>query len=133
MAKRESQGLQIALIVFVMVTVLFMVTTVLFWKSSDTAKKERDDFESRAAAADTEKRRMEGENQDIKEKLLGYPQDTAYDQIEKDVSQIILAYGAGLREEQRNLMALPEQMATALSNKNDRIKKLSDIEADLKK
>ena len=51
MAKRESQGLQIALIVFVMVTVLFMVTTVLFWKSADTAKKERDDFESRAANA----------------------------------------------------------------------------------
>ena len=43
MAKRESQGLQIAIIVFVMVTVLFMVTTVLFWKKADTANTNADD------------------------------------------------------------------------------------------
>jgi len=39
MAARESQGLQIALILFVMVTVVLAVTTFVFYSSSEAAKK----------------------------------------------------------------------------------------------
>ena len=42
MAAREGQGLQIAVIIFAMLTILLAITTYLFYASSQTAKKERD-------------------------------------------------------------------------------------------
>ena len=36
MARRESQGLQITLIVFVMLTIILAVTTIAFWNRSKT-------------------------------------------------------------------------------------------------
>ncbi len=35
MARRESQGLQITLIIFVMLTVILAVTTYIFWSQSE--------------------------------------------------------------------------------------------------
>ncbi len=42
MAKRENQGLQIALIVLVMFTVMFAVTTIVFWNQSKNLRAEAD-------------------------------------------------------------------------------------------
>ena len=93
MAKRESQGLQIALIAFVMVTVLFMVTTVLFWKQKDTATALADENQKLLETRSAELRTAQTENADIREKLLGYPRDKSYAEIEKEVTQILQAYG----------------------------------------
>ena len=42
MAAREGQGLQIAVIIFAMLTILLAITTYLFYAQSQTAKRERD-------------------------------------------------------------------------------------------
>lgn len=133
MAKRESQGLQIALIVFVIVSVLFMVTTVLFWKKAETASAERADFEQRLTTASNNSRVAQQEMGDIKEKLLGYPRETPYDQIEKDFSQLMAAYGAGLKQGEQNLMALPKEMADTLASMTTRLAEAADREAALNK
>ena len=41
MAKRESQGLQIALILFVMVTVVLAVTTFVFYRKTEEAVQKK--------------------------------------------------------------------------------------------
>ena len=40
MAKRESQGMQIALILLIMFCLLFAITTVVFWNQSKKANAE---------------------------------------------------------------------------------------------
>ena len=46
---RESQGLQIALIVLVMLTIIFGVTSFLFWKQYDNQCEKLDTAEDTAA------------------------------------------------------------------------------------
>ena len=48
MAAREGQGLQIAVIIFAMLTILLAITTYIFYAQGQTAMKERD-----AAQAET--------------------------------------------------------------------------------
>ncbi len=133
MAKRESQGLQIALIVFVMITVLFMVTTVLFWKKFDTARAEASDLESRLSRAETDRRAAQDEMGNIKEKLLGYPRDTSYTEIESEFNKVMLAYAQSLPEDQRNYKNLPDQLIKALTDQSGRLTKASSAELDLKR
>ena len=42
MAAREGQGLQIAVIIFAMLTIILAITTYIFYAASQTAKKERE-------------------------------------------------------------------------------------------
>ena len=42
MARRESQGLQISLIVFVMLTVILAVTTYVYWSQAENRNRELD-------------------------------------------------------------------------------------------
>jgi hypothetical protein len=133
MAKRESQGLQIALIVFVMITVLFMVTTVLFWKKFDTARAEASDLQNRLSRAETDRRAAQDEMGNIKEKLLGYPRETAYTEIENEFNKVMLAYAQSLPEDQRNYKNLPDQLIKALADQSGRLTKASSTEMDLKR
>ncbi len=132
MAKRESQGLQIALIVFVMVTVLFMVTTVLFWKKADTANTNAADVERQLTTVRDDLRTAQDENENLK-RILGYAPGQAWSEIENEFNQALLAYAQGLPEDQRNYRALPDQFMKALADKNDRLVKASNNELALKK
>lgn len=51
MAAREGQGLQIAVIIFAMLTIILAITTYIFYAQSQTAYKERDDKTAAAATA----------------------------------------------------------------------------------
>ena len=42
MAGREGQGLQIAVIIFAMLTIILAITTFIFYSQAQTAQKERD-------------------------------------------------------------------------------------------
>lgn len=61
MASRENQGLQIALILFVMITVALGVTTYVFWDKSKTLAKEKQDAlaDKKKAEADTSTKDLE--------------------------------------------------------------------------
>jgi hypothetical protein len=57
MAAREGQGLQIAVIIFAMLTIILAITTYIFYAQSQTAAKERD--EKTAAAQQAQKQANE--------------------------------------------------------------------------
>ncbi len=61
MAARENQGLQIALIVFVMLTIILIVTTFLFFQNyrEEQTKNKTLDEASRKAATDREAAKQE--------------------------------------------------------------------------
>lgn len=52
MAARESQGLQIAVIIFAMLTIVLAITTYVFYSQSQQAEQAKRDAESRRAASD---------------------------------------------------------------------------------
>ena len=46
--RREGQGLQIAVIIFAMLTIILAVTTYIFYAQGQTAMKEKDEAQARA-------------------------------------------------------------------------------------
>ena len=58
MAAREGQGLQIAVILFAMLTIILAITTYVFYAQSQTAAKERDDATRRAGDLQTANNKM---------------------------------------------------------------------------
>ena len=56
MAARENQGLQIALIIFVMLTIVLIVTTFLFFRNYQEAQEK-----NKALTADNSQQRLGGQ------------------------------------------------------------------------
>lgn len=83
MGARENQGLQIALIIFVMITVVLAVTTYMYWKKYDESEKVAKQKEDSEAAAQTVARSLQTELEQIK-KMLGYTPEVKIADIEKN-------------------------------------------------
>jgi hypothetical protein len=135
MASRESQGLQIALILFVMVSVVLAVMTFLVFSSASAAKKEAADANSsRQVAADS----LAKENfrvQYLKHLLGAAPlsktelensvlpsidleNDAEMKAIDDAYKQDMATFGEGLPEEKMNYKELPGYLIMALRDKN---------------
>jgi hypothetical protein len=71
---RENQGFQIALIVFVMLTIVLCVTTFLFYKQSDDADRLAKDYAKQKKDKEDELSKKDREFGDFKE-LVGFPRD----------------------------------------------------------
>jgi hypothetical protein len=125
MAKRESQGLQIALIVFVMVTVVFMVLTVLFWKKSENAVADAKDKETQLQTARTELRTKNEDLESLKQ-LLGYAADAATADVSAAFDKDMALYARALPEDQRNYRNLPKHLNDALVSKSTALVQASD-------
>src|SRR5208337_4148061 len=88
---RESQGLQVLLIVFVMLSVVLGVSLYLYVKKADEATKAAvaaDGLQKQAQQA-TEAAQKE---RDTLKKLIGYPERST-DDIEKQFSEDMQTYG----------------------------------------
>lgn len=93
MGARENQGLQIALIIFVMITVILAVTTYMYWKKSDELDKTVKQKEADATQAVAEKTSKQGELDTIKS-FLGYGPEVAVADIQKSFdSDMTVLYG----------------------------------------
>ena len=71
MASRENQGLQVALILFVMITVALSVFSYVTWDNMSESEKQRDDAVEKATAADNSRRSSEMMVKFLKS-LMGY-------------------------------------------------------------
>src|SRR5687768_7905139 len=94
MAAREGQGLQIAVIIFAMLTIILAITTYIFYAQSQTADKER-----QAAVAQA------GEKQAQNNKLLY--KVTAYQYVlgrHNDPTQVTALAGAAGGDEEVDLL-----------------------------
>ncbi|MCA9214116.1 MAG: hypothetical protein KDB27_13685 [Planctomycetales bacterium] len=127
MAKRENQGLHIALISFVILSVLLIVTTYYFWaKSRDldsqviTQKNAATDANARMNTAVMESERLKA--------FMGYSPEITVDDIESEFNKNMLTYaGDSLPEVNRNYKDLPAHLMASIQ---ERYKRISDLDSE---
>ncbi|MCO6459063.1 MAG: hypothetical protein J5I93_27460 [Pirellulaceae bacterium] len=126
MATRESQGLQIALIVFVLITVALAVTSYLYFRKSEEKIKEA------VAARQAENQAKQTSTQAIFQvqalkAMVGWGEADLDNMpgMDQQMQEIIAAfkedmqmYGEGLPDEDRNYRNLPRNMETAIRERN---------------
>jgi hypothetical protein len=89
---RESQGLQVLLIIFVMLTVVLGVTTYLYSKRADEATKAATAANDAKRQADTATTEMQKER-DLLKTFIGYPDRSTAD-IQKQFAEEMEMYGS---------------------------------------
>ena len=97
---RENQGLQIALIVFVMLTVLLGVTTYLGFRQYNDAADQRQEAHHRQRQVDNDKAVKDEDITKLKKFIFGpaaAPADT--NDVEPAFKEDMKKYGAGYPEE----------------------------------
>ena len=132
MASRESQGLQIALIIFVMVTVVLAVTTFVFYRrSAEFAKTAEAAKQSETAARNTYNtenfkvqylkhilgaaRLADAEFKSVRESVLA---DAEMKSVDDQYQQHMKTYGEGLSPEKLDYANLLPNMMMALRARN---------------
>ena len=106
MARRESQGLQISLIVFVMLTVILAVTTYVYWSQAENRSRELDEVRARNAELQGE-RDLAVEHATKLKVWIGHSADTNIDDIEAQYNSDMQTYAGGLVDVQRTYKDLP--------------------------
>jgi hypothetical protein len=137
MAMRENQGLQIALILFVMITVVLAVTTYIYFDKAN--KKEREAEEARKKADESDKAEMAGlaeikllrAQMGYKVKAEGGP--ATADEIAKNKAADMTL--AGAKNEEHDYRTLPKHLSTQIVSLNDQLVKanarIQTLEDDL--
>ena len=132
MASRESQGLQISLILFVMISVVLAVMTFVFYRSAQEAKGEAEDAKQGQI---TQQNLYQDENFKVQflQHILGATplaeaqlnqvqgtigNDPAMKAISDQFMTDMANYGEGLPAEKRNYRELPVFLTEALQRKN---------------
>ncbi|MCP4189638.1 MAG: hypothetical protein GY768_03305 [Planctomycetaceae bacterium] len=135
MARRESQGLQISLIVFVMLTVILAVTTYIFWNRSETLGQELTETKSKNAQL-TSTARDASDNATQLKVWIGHSADTPLPEIKTQYEKDMQTFAGGLIEVERTYKELPAHLLKALQDRNEQIQTLNEqnnkLTADLK-
>ncbi len=124
MAARENQGLQIALIIFVMLTIILSVTTFLFYRNykGEVTKKESADNEAKNA---NQQMRETQEERDYAVQLLGFPQTDKYSDYKPKADAIIPKYNEffklNLADERKSMLNLVDEMGKTINNKHQEL------------
>ena len=126
---RESQGLQIALIIFVMLTIVLGVTTFIYRGKFADALVAATESQKVAQAARSETANKDAECGDLK-RMIGtaeLPLADIRQKFEKDMKD----YGSNFPEGNRFYNPILKDLATALESKSGEVKDLNDKLADL--
>lgn len=132
MASRESQGLQIALILFVMITVVLAVTTFVFYRKAEEEIAKTKQAEQAKQSAEDFASTQSFWNQYLMHILGAKPVDEAtLEQLEQSVEgdetmagvkvayeRDITTYGKGLDPDQQNYSALPGNLLMRIRSQN---------------
>ncbi len=145
MASRESQGLQVALILFVMITVVLAVTTYVFFRKSE--EKIRQTAAERAKAKQAEQAAMTMQFQvQLMKHMLGYDRkteaelasikaslggDPTMEKILQGYEQDMAMYGAGFEGQDLSYRSLPERLITVVNARNAMLADADKIQGDL--
>jgi len=147
MASRESQGLQVALILFVMVTVVLAVTTYLYFRR---AEENVSKYLAKAEEAKREKdttMKLQFENQVLKH-ILGYDRKTEAElasikqglggneqmkQILDNYEKHMKMYGAGYAGQDLSYTTLPEHLIAAINARNKNLVDADTVAKDLER
>ncbi len=97
---RENQGLQIALIAFVVLTILFSVTTFIFFRQAKEATIRADKAESMAKDNQTAANNIQTEYNKVKQ-MVGFADSDRLDTINRDYNQDMETYAGNFEAENR--------------------------------
>ncbi len=97
---RENQGLQIALIIFVILTIMLGVTTFVFFKQGEDAEARAEQAEQSARENDTLARNVLEENSRMKG-FIGVADTLRIEEVSDQVNEDLSTYGANFRGEPR--------------------------------
>lgn len=120
MAKRENQGLQIAVILLTMATLLFLITTVIFWNQSKKHFAQAEQDKAARAQADASASKISLEDQEFKT-WLGYPPETSFETIKPEVEKLLSGIGPNFAPEHRNFKELPTYLINTIQAKNNEL------------
>jgi hypothetical protein len=131
MASSDNQGLQIALIVFVILTLILSVTTFLFYQqwseSADMASKERTEKGTKEAAL----REATQENTRLKE-MIGLAPTAAIAESEETFKKDMEAYGTSLPAEKLHYRDVLSAVADSLNNTSVQLAEQQAVAQELK-
>jgi len=130
MAARENQGLQIALIIFVVLTIILTVTTYMFFSNYQ---------QERAAAAalrtenDTAKRTAQQATQESEafKAMIGAAATDKLEAVQEAHKKEVDTYAQGMPEASQTYQALIKHLGTELNNANTRIAEITANEKAL--
>ena len=129
MAARENQGLQIALIIFVMLTIVLIVTTFLFFRNFQEAQEKIKGLTSENSKAQEAARNAIDESTKLKGLV-----DTKLEKIEaveEAAKKDFAAHGKGLAEADQNYRNLVGHLVKELAGANTRITEITASEKAL--
>ena len=129
MAARENQSLQIALIVFVSITVILAVTTYIYWRQVSELALEKRAEQTAKEKSDDELRRLAAELQEVKQVLGHLPTATLAEvksQGETDMSLFAENY-----QGPRSYVALPSFLLDEIAKRNRLIADLESLNLKL--
>lgn len=120
MATRENQGLQIALIAFVMFTVVLAVTTYVFFNRSQEAYEQADHWKKEANEARTGQQMTLDEYSKVKG-MIGHPPETRFSEIEQQHKLDMTMFGENCPEENRTYKELPSFLISAIRERSGQL------------
>jgi uncharacterized protein (UPF0333 family) len=130
MAARENQGLQIALIIFVILTIILIVTTYFFFSSAQKEKEANKALASDNSNKDNQAREAARESEALKSTLGAAMTEKSAD-VDARTKKDAEVYGKGIPDANRNYRFLVEQLGTELKTANTRIAELTAQNKDL--
>ncbi len=114
---RENQGLQIALIIFVMLTIILGVTTFIFFRQYDEATIEAAKAQEDAAQNRTAYNNSEELNTKLK-KMLGFAETDKQQTIDELYQKDMETYAGSFPEDNRYYRPVIEYLFNTIENKN---------------
>jgi uncharacterized protein (UPF0333 family) len=135
MAARENQGIQLALIIFVILTIILIVTTYMFFNYYQKEKEANKALAADNTSKDNTAQAANKESGLLKMTIGAADTEKAADVDAKAVKDME-KYGKGLTNDNKNYRFLVEQLGTELKTANTRIVEVSnekkELEAKLK-
>lgn len=133
MAKSEHQGLQIALILFVMVTVVLAITTFVYYRQSEESANVAEDAKKKMDAATTRANDFQARfdyvlhilgvvplaDADVEQLKQSFSADEKMKGVVTSFEQFISTFGAGMPKERLNYSMVAPEVLTAVRNSNN--------------
>ena len=120
MARRESQGLQIALISFVILTIVLLLTTYYFFSRSQSLADEAEDATNQANQNRSALTTAEDDLGKLRQ-FMGVDGGVAISAVESNYNEDMAFYGQGMAEPASNYRLLLEYMQQIIGKKNEQI------------
>ena len=115
---RENQGLQIALIVFVMFTIILGVTTFMFSKEYSKEKALRAQAVTKAAEAETTAKELQDENMQLKV-VVGQPETATLEAVTNQFNDDMLKFAQNYNDADKNYRIICEWLFAEVQRKNE--------------